>query len=115
MKALVPLLTGSRDVRFEIVPGGHLGHADRSPGTHQHLAGDRRVGRRVALLGRRAPEGARAGDRPAYDQEGGREEEAGGQQEAARPASPETSQDEPAIGLNPSRRYGSAGSRALRR
>ena len=25
VKAVVPLLTGSRDVRFEIVPGGHLG------------------------------------------------------------------------------------------
>ena len=25
VKASVPLLTGSRDVRFEIVPGGHLG------------------------------------------------------------------------------------------
>jgi polyhydroxyalkanoate synthase len=25
VKAAVPLLTGSRDVRFEIVPGGHLG------------------------------------------------------------------------------------------
>ena len=25
VKAVVPLLTGSREVRFEIVPGGHLG------------------------------------------------------------------------------------------
>ena len=25
MKALVPLLSGSPEVRFEIVPGGHLG------------------------------------------------------------------------------------------
>ena len=25
VKAVVPMLTGARDVRFEIVPGGHLG------------------------------------------------------------------------------------------
>ena len=38
VRAVVPLLTGSRDVRFEIVPGGHLGHAHR-PGRPRHAPG----------------------------------------------------------------------------
>ncbi len=74
VKAVVPLLTGSPDVRFEIVPGGHLG----------------------MLTGRRA----RSGTWPVID--------AWVAEWTQRP-------DDPAIGANPTRRYRSAGSRALRR
>jgi polyhydroxyalkanoate synthase len=93
VKALVPLLTGSREVRFEIVPGGHLG----------------------MLTGRRA----RTGTWPIVDawiDEWGTapeapEEEASDDAEA--PA--EQAADERVLGANPTRRYKSAGSRALRR
>jgi polyhydroxyalkanoate synthase len=74
VKALVPLLTGSREARFEIVPGGHLG----------------------MLTGRRA----RTGTWPLID--AWIDEWSG-------------TDEEPAIGANPARRYRSSGSRALRR
>ena len=158
VKASVPLLTGARDVRFEIVPGGHLGMLTGPEGTRQHLGGAGRVDRPV--VGARAA--ARVG--PSYDgeatrdQEGehpdaGREgtgEEGTGQEgtgeedreesreeggathgaagddhdEVRRPApstaAPSTATAAPdpegvEIGTNPTRRYGSAGSRALGR
>jgi polyhydroxyalkanoate synthase len=73
VRAVVPLLTGSQEVRFEVVPGGHLG----------------------TLTGR----AARETTWPAIDE-----------------WVAQWSQDPPppgAIGSNPSRRYGSAGSRRL--
>lgn len=91
VKAVVPLLTGAEDVRFEIVPGGHLGM----------LTG--RAARRttwvvldewIARWSTPEPQPRLPGD-PA-------------------PA-PEAGSDPRAIGANRSRRYGSAGSRALSR
>jgi polyhydroxyalkanoate synthase len=91
VKALVPLLTASPDARFEIVPGGHLG----------------------MLTGREA----RTGTWPVIDAWVDEWTEAPAETPAtpARSTTKKASADEPAIGANPTRRYGSAGSRALRR
>jgi len=92
VRAVVPMLTGARDVRFEIVPGGHLGQ----------------------LTGR----GARTGTWPVLDewfeQWDGRavpKKRAARKKAAAKKsaASPEV------LGANPRRRHSSAGSRALSR
>ena len=62
VKAVVPLLTGSPEVRFEIVPGGHLGMlTGRAARTH-HLGGARRVDR--AVVRRRRRRRADGGDAP---------------------------------------------------
>ena len=118
VKAVVPLLTGARDVRFEIVPGGHLGMltgraardttwrvldewieqwsgAEAEPVAKTEApARKRATARRAAAPKKAAPAQKRA---------------------AAKKSTPGT---EPAaatetIGSNPSRRYGSGGSRAL--
>jgi len=79
VKPLVPLLAGSPDARFEIVPGGHLG----------------------MLTGRRA----RTGTWPLIDS----------WVDEWSTHDPDEDAAEPTIGVNPKRRYGSAGSRSLRR
>ena len=87
--AVVPLLSGSEEVRFEVVPGGHLG----------------------MLTGR----AARTGTWPLMDEwidQWSTEVAA----EPAPPADPRPrTPSRDSIGTNPTRRYGSAGSRALGR
>jgi polyhydroxyalkanoate synthase subunit PhaC len=86
VKALVPLLTRSREVRFEIVPGGHLG----------------------MLTGREA----RTSTWPLVD---AWVDEWTGPPDSKEAGTEASATDEPVIGARPERRYGSAGSRALRR
>jgi polyhydroxyalkanoate synthase len=84
VKAVVPMLTGSREVRFEIVPGGHLG----------------------MLTGRAARNSTwRVMDEWISEWSTDADDEPG----AAPPAEP----DEPEIGTSRSRRHKSASSRAL--
>ena len=114
VKALVPLLTSSRDVRFEIVPGGHLGMlTGRRARTSTWPVIDAWVDEWPSSADepRKAP--ARATPRRTTKKAAAKKKPAASKKPPT--ATPETSQDEPAIGLNPSRRYGSAGSRALRR
>ena len=89
VKAVVPMLTGSPEARFEIVPGGHLG----------------------MLTGRKA----RTSTWPLID--AWVDEWTQGEDENPTPAGdePVAADQAPSIGANPTRRYGSAGSRALRR
>lgn len=111
VKAVVPLLTGSPDVRFEIVPGGHLGMlTGRAARTSTWRALDEWLDEwsRTALP---APTKKTARKRPAKKatpakKAGTAKKAAGSKKTAARPD---------AIGSNPSRRYGSAGSRGLAR
>jgi polyhydroxyalkanoate synthase len=85
VKALVPLLTGAEQVRFEIVPGGHLG----------------------MLTGR----GARTTTWPVMDEWISRwSTEEAAEEDAASGAAPE-----PEIGTNRARRHTSASSRSLAR
>ena len=71
VKAAVPLLSGSPDVRFEIVPGGHLGMlTGRKARTGTWPVIDA-VGRRVDRAPGRAPGPRAVRDLTAYDDEGG--------------------------------------------
>ena len=87
--AVVPLLSGSPEVRFEVVPGGHLG----------------------MLTGR----AARTSTWPLIDEwiDQWSGDAAGEPGPPSRPRATRPSRD--AIGANPKRRYGSAGSRSLSR
>ncbi|MEO5666224.1 MAG: alpha/beta fold hydrolase [Nocardioides sp.] len=92
VKAVVPLLTGSTEVRFEIVPGGHLG----------------------MLTGR----AARTSTWPVMDEWIDQWSTPAAKKKspaAKKPAAKKKAADREAIGANPHRRYGSAGSRSLGR
>jgi polyhydroxyalkanoate synthase len=87
VNAVVPLLTGAEEVRFEVVPGGHLG----------------------MLTGR----AARTTTWPLMD-EWIDEWSAGADADPVAPSPPpRRTPSRDTIGTNPTRRYGSAGSRAL--
>jgi polyhydroxyalkanoate synthase subunit PhaC len=109
VKAAVPLLTGSAEVRFEIVPGGHLGMlTGRQARTSTWPQLDAWIEEWADAEIEETPPAA-----PATTTHGTATQEV---------ASPEIASEEPVpgdvpppIGSNPERRYGSAGSRALRR
>ncbi len=128
VKAVVPLLTGSREVRFEIVPGGHLGMltgraargstwrvmdewiAQWSTGAQPaSREAPKRPAKKVAakkVAAKKAPAKKVAAKK------------APAKKVAAKkaPAKKVAAKKPPAdIGVNPSRRYGSAGSRSLAR
>jgi polyhydroxyalkanoate synthase len=92
VRAVVPLLTGAREVRFEVVPGGHLGMLTgrRARGTTWRILDE--------WMDRWASDSARTKQ---------------SSKASARPAPQAASRD--AIGSNPTRRYGSGGSRSLAR
>ena len=141
VKAVVPLLTGAREVRFEIVPGGHLGmltgrgartttwrvmdewisewSSESAPDSTAKKATPKRgTSAKKASARKAAPARKAASGKPAA-------KAAVAKPAVAKPAvskpavskpkaSPGSSTPE-AIGSNPSRRYGSGGSRALSR
>jgi polyhydroxyalkanoate synthase subunit PhaC len=111
----VPLLSGARDVRFEIVPGGHLGM----------LTGRAARGTTWRVLdewieqwsGTDDPQGAAPRKKPATRKKSAPAKKAA---PAKKSAAKKTAAKKPApstesIGSNPRRRYGSGGSRALSR
>jgi polyhydroxyalkanoate synthase len=108
VKALVPLLTGSAEVRFEIVPGGHLGM----------LTGRAARGTTWRVLDEWVGQWSTSEPKPVR--------RPAARKPAARKSPPKkaaTGQDSPegstagadTIGSNPTRRYGSSGSRSLAR
>ena len=103
VQAVMPLLTGSRDARFEIVPGGHLGM----------LTGRAARTSTWGVLDDWVDEWSTAAPGAPHPR---RAEEA---RPTAKKAPPrKAAPQEPAaetIGTNPERRYGSAGSRSLSR
>jgi polyhydroxyalkanoate synthase len=130
VKAVVPLLTGARDVRFEIVPGGHLGmltgRAARTT-TWQVMdewisqwssdvvdpgAGTPAPAGKPAAVGKPAARKA-AARKAAAPKAAGRKAPA--KKSAAGNATPTKAATRESIGANPARRYGSANSRALSR
>jgi polyhydroxyalkanoate synthase len=123
VKALVPLLSGSPDVRFEIVPGGHLGmltgreardgtwpvvDAWVDEWTHSEPEAEPARSATQRRTTKRAPAKRTATKKPATEP---------ATEPAMKTAAPpsEKEEAEPTIGVNPKRRYGSASSRALRR
>jgi polyhydroxyalkanoate synthase subunit PhaC len=108
VKAVVPLLTGSPEVRFEIVPGGHLGmltgRAARGS-TWQVL--DEWVGQWSEV----DPATNTGAGKPAAKKSARRT----AKKTAATRTSKNTAPGTDTIGSNPSRRYGSAASRNLAR
>jgi polyhydroxyalkanoate synthase len=130
VKAVVPLLTGARDVRFEIVPGGHLGmltgRAARTT-TWQVMdewisqwssdvvdpgAGTPAPAGKPAAVGKPAARKA-AARKAAAPKAAGRKAPA--KKSAAGKATPPKAATRESFGANPARRYGSANSRALSR
>ena len=136
VKAVVPLLTGAREVRFEIVPGGHLGmltgrgartttwrvmdewisewSSESAPDSTAKKATPKRgTSAKKASARKAAPARKAASGKPAA--KAAVSKPAVSKPAVAKPkASPGSSTPE-AIGSNPSRRYGSGGSRALSR
>src|SRR3954454_25146267 len=122
VRAAVPLLTGSPEVRFEVVPGGHLGMlTGRRARTSTWPLLDAWIeewsqepAEPAAATPRRAPAprkptAKKAAKKPAKTVKKPAKK-------APKKAPTRTSADPaPEIGVNPERRYGSADSRALRR
>jgi polyhydroxyalkanoate synthase len=90
VRAVVPLLTGSRQVRFEVVPGGHLG-----------------------MLTGRAARGTTWQAIDEWVAEWSVGQVAPAKKAAAKKTPATKTASSGTIGSNPARRYGSAGSRAL--
>jgi polyhydroxyalkanoate synthase len=146
VKAVVPLLTGARDVRFEIVPGGHLGmltgRAARSstwqvldewisqwssdaddPGSSAGSGAGSGAAAPAAPAGKPgAPAGKPGARKPAARKAPARKATAketpaskAAAKKATGSAAPRKAASRDSIGANPTRRYGSGGSRALSR
>ena len=136
VRAVVPLLTGAREVRFEIVPGGHLGMlTGRAARATTWTVIDEWVaqwsGRAPAKAARKAPakkapaKKAPAKKAPARKTAAKKTTTAAKKTAAPKKAAPArktaAAKKAPArkaasagtIGSNPTRRYGSAGSRSL--
>ena len=119
VRAVVPLLTRSREVRFEVVPGGHLGMLTgrAARGTTwqvldewvaQWSTGPVRAVKKAAAkkgAGKKAPANKTAAKKAPAKKPPAKK--ASAKKAPAKKASAST------IGSNPSRRYGSSGSRAL--
>lgn len=120
VKAIVPMLTGAEDIRFEVVPGGHLGMltgraargttwevidewveqwSDRAP--VKKTAAKKTAPTKKAAAKKTATKKAAAAKAPA-------------KKAPARKTTPKKSSAD-SIGTNTSRRYSSAGSRALKK
>jgi len=122
VKAVVPLLTGARDVRFEIVPGGHLGMlTGRRARTSTWQVLDEWVAQWSSdAEGVPTPTAKKAAKRAGAKKAAPARKTAAKAAPAkkatpAKKSSAKKAASSQAIGSNPSRRYGSGGSRALSR
>jgi polyhydroxyalkanoate synthase len=116
VKAIQPLLSGAAEVRFEIVPGGHLGMLTGrgARGTTWRImdewidqwSSDAAHDPTPAPAAKKAPATKKA---PARKKAATKKAAASGKPAAKKAATRES------IGANPKRRYGSAGSRSLSR
>jgi len=106
VKAVVPLLTGSPEVRFEIVPGGHLGM----------LTGRAARGTTWRVMDEWISQWSTPEKKPAGKTRKAAAKKAPAKKAPARKADPTpVIEDAESIGVNPARRYGSEGSRSLAR
>lgn len=119
VRAVVPLLTGSPEVYFEVVPGGHLGMlTGRSARTSSWLIMDEFLAAHDGI--RRAPTKGPVAKKAETFQKlpstraGGTPRKAAAAKPAKKAAAAKkVASSDAAIGSNPNRRYNSANSRAL--
>jgi polyhydroxyalkanoate synthase len=112
VKAVVPLLTSAEEVRFEIVPGGHLGMlTGRGARATTWRVMDEWIAQWSTPLPAKksASRKKSAAKKPAPAKKAAAKKAPTRKPAAKKAASPES------IGSNPTRRYGSAGSRSLSR
>jgi polyhydroxyalkanoate synthase len=114
VKAVVPLLSGATEVRFEIVPGGHLGMlTGRAARGSTWRVLDEWVGQ-WSTTDEAAPTVKKAATKKTAKKAVAKK--AASKKPSAKTAAPKTPSPDPdAIGVNPTRRYGSASSRSLAR
>ncbi len=114
VKAVVPLLSGAAEVRFEIVPGGHLGMlTGRAARGSTWRVLDEWVGQWSTadeVTPAEKPTTKKATRKKAAKKSAAKKASTKKAASARRPAP-----DADAIGVNPTRRYGSASSRSLAR
>jgi polyhydroxyalkanoate synthase subunit PhaC len=130
VKAAVPLLTGSREVRFEIVPGGHLGmltgrkaRAGTWPLIDAWVDEWTEPGAPTAPVRRTSTKPVKKAATKTTQKAAAKKtavkkataKKAVTKRPAKKAATKQAAASEPTLGANPERRYGSAGSRALRR
>jgi poly[(R)-3-hydroxyalkanoate] polymerase subunit PhaC len=129
VKAVVPLLTGAKEVRFEIVPGGHLGMlTGRAARTSTWRVMDEWISewssdfegaptpeakKKVSPM--KAASATSASAKKSTAKKASAKKSTAKKAPDGRKASDGTGSGREAIGSNPSRRYGSGGSRALSR
>jgi polyhydroxyalkanoate synthase len=114
VKAIVPLLSGAAEVRFEIVPGGHLGMlTGRAARGSTWRVLDEWVGQ-WSTTDEAAPTVKKAARKKSAKKTVAKK--TASKKPAAKTAAPKTPSPDPdGIGVNPTRRYGSASSRSLAR
>jgi polyhydroxyalkanoate synthase len=132
VKPVVDLLSGSRDVRFEIVPGGHLGMltgraARRTTwavldewiaqwsGADATKVAARKPAKKAASAKKAAPAKKVAPAKKAAPTKKAVAKKAPAKKTVAKKAPVKKAASPEAIGANPNRRYGSGGSRGLSR
>jgi len=128
VQAVMPLLSGSREARFEIVPGGHLGLlTGRAARTSTWVVLDEWLtewSRPTTSPGPADPRGRKSPAEKAPAKKAPAKKapakKTAPRKSAAKQAAPKTAsrkraQDADEIGTNPQRRYGSGGSRSLSR
>ncbi len=130
VKAVVPLLTGAEEVRFEIVPGGHLGMLTGRAARHttwrvmdewiDQWSSDAAGTPTPAATTRRTTKAAKAPAKKAPAKKAATKKAPARKKAASKAAAPKKAAAKKAatraaIGSNTSRRYGSGGSRALSR
>jgi poly[(R)-3-hydroxyalkanoate] polymerase subunit PhaC len=126
VKAVVPLLTGSPEVRFEIVPGGHLGMLTgrASRGTTwrvmdewvtQWSSAEKPVARKAAKPRKKPVAKKAAPAKKAVAKKAAAKKAPVKKSTAKKAAAKKPAPVADTIGVNPTRRYGSAGSRSLAR
>jgi polyhydroxyalkanoate synthase len=111
VRTVVPLLTGAKEVRFEVVPGGHLGMLTgrRARGTTWQIM-DEWISKWSSDAEETPTPTAR---KKAAAKKSAAKKTAPKKGPAKKPSARRTAASREAIGTNPARRYGSAGSRSL--
>ncbi len=114
VRAVVPLLEGAEEVRFEVVPGGHLGMlTGRAARRTTWPVMDEWIARWSTDVVTQRPATGKSATRKKSPAKKGTAKKSPAKKSSAKKSSAKKSASRDGIGSNPSRRYGSGGSRAL--